>query len=464
LAVMLSVVLAIFSHENGIVAGGVVLIYWLVVSPRTFTPHAASRLFAPVAVITLVFVVIWLQLPKDRGALQFSLGDIAQNALYFSQGLSYPVAWLVNRLGLGDHAGALLALVITGGVFALALRVAVSQRRGMLFGLLWYAAAAAVPVVFLPHAYAIDGPRLMLLASGGAALVWASLADGLIHGRAWIMRIVAVAAVALTVILGGAFILQRMALHDQLAAIYEMIWDAGDRDAVFINLPAWQAYQRREFPMGSEGITYLTDYIGFPDLVLVNTGSWGDSLAVERADLRPEFPGYYFGSASPAPSVDEIAAAIDQRGLGYLFTNVADRAVWFSAQRVDTLPGGDGFTWANGVHAQDEMPPSDDLALFPVVITWQTDDPAALADDLTAFVHLECGGVLVSQSDGAPLRGALPFRAWRASETWREQRYLPAVDDVAECQLVLGLYSGVTGERVALVGGGDAVALPVGGG
>lgn len=463
IAVWLSVALAMFSHENGVVSGVIVLLCWLVIRPQLFRWRDASRLFAPAAVIMLSFVVIWLQLPKDRGAFQINLSDVALNVLYFSEGLSYPVAWLVNLLGLGDHAGALLALLVTGAVFALALRFGAAQRWVMLFGLLWYAAAAVVPVIFLPHAYAIDGPRLMLLASGGAALVWAALADWLIRGRVMLVRAVVVVGCTLIVILGGAFILQRMVLHDQLSAVYQTVWDASDRDTVFINLPAWQAYQKREFPMGSEGITYLTDYIGFPDLVLVNTDHWGDSLAVERADLRPEFPGYYLGNASPSPGADEIAAAIDQRGQGYLLSNVADRAVWFSVQRVEMPPDGEWFAWGNGVRAQIDMPEPSDPALLPVAITWQADDPAALADDLTAFVHVECGGALLSQSDGAPLRGAFPFRWWHAGDLWREQRDLPAVGDAAGCQLVVGLYSSATGERVTLVDGADAAALSLGG-
>ncbi len=467
--IWLGVALAIFSHENGIVAAAILLLYIVMVGRQPLSRADAQRLFAPILVLSLIFVLIWLQLPKDRDAFQFSLNDAALNALYFSQGLTYPVAWLVNLLSLGDHAGALLALVLTGAGFALAFRFVVSQRRVMLFGLLWYAAAVSVPVVFLSHAYAIDGPRLMLLASGGAALVWASLIDGLAQRRGrvvlmWVGRGATLVLVALTAILGGVFVLQRMELHARLSDVYQTVWDASDRDTVFVNLPAWMAYQETTFPMGSEGITYLTDYIGFPDLVLLNTDRWGDSLAVERDDLRPEFPGYYLGNASPQPGADAIAADIDRRGQGYLFSGVADRMTWLSVRREDSAPTGEGYAWANGIRAWADILPRSDPALLPVAITWQvTSDPATLPDDLTAFVHLECGGALVSQADGAPLRGAFPFRRWRSGDLWREQRSLPAAGDAADCQLVFGLYSSVTGERVPLADGGDAVALPLSG-
>ena len=466
IGVWLGVALAIFSHENGIAVIPILFLrsqYRLLDTdePR-LTRRALAGLFAPALLIALAYTIIWLQLPKDRVAFQLNIEDIAQNALYFSQGLTYPVAWIGNLIGLGEHAGALLALILVGAGFALIIRYEAARRREIVFGLLWYAAAALVPTLFLRHAYAIDGPRLMLLASGGAALAWAASLDGLLQMRSpailgYAGKGIVLVSILIFFIMGGGFVLQRMELHAQLSRVYETVWKAPD--AVFINLPAWIAYRERTFPMGSEGITYLTNYMGVSDLILINTGRERDSLAVTRDDLRPEFEGYFLGNANPQTEPDDIARAINERGRGYMLANVQERWQWLSVQRSD-LPAADGFTFENGVRLWIEPPMQDTES--PIVLMWQIAEdvtPAALPNDLTAYVHLVCQGALISQADGAPLQGAFPFYLWHSGEVWRDERYLPT-RETEGCEVEVGLYTLGNGERVRLVGA-DAAVVPL---
>jgi hypothetical protein len=447
--------LAVFSHENGIVVPLIVALLWIVIrqTGQLVSPLRMARWLLPALGMALIYVIIWLNLPKDGGGVGLNWGDVALNALYFTQGLTFPFAWVFRPLG--DHVGAIVPALIFAALIGVVLRVSL-WRREILLGLLWYSVGVIVPILFLTHAYVIDGPRLMTFGSAGAALVWSGVIGTLWEGgrqRHWLAH-----AAALLLILGSSiFVAQRMQLHDRLAAVYERVWQDGraQQDRVYINLPAWVAYQERTFPMGSEGITYLTDYIGFPDLVLVNTAYWGSSLAVARDDIRPEFSGYWLGNASPVIGVEESAQLVEGRGGGVLLTNVAGSWAWESFERAAVVPSSMPYTFANGIQlwAESRLP--------TLSLTWRVPSSSIPSADLSVFAHLLCADTLVAQADGIPLRSAFPFQRWAAEATWSEVRYFSAANvDPAACQIALGLYDPVTNQRITLADGtGDAVIV-----
>jgi hypothetical protein len=82
--------------------------------------------------------------------------------------------------------------------------------------------------------------------------------------------------------------------------------------------------------------------------------------------------------------------------------------------------------------------------------------------DYTVFVHLlDVDGVTVAQHDSQPLGGAYPTSVWDAGEVVADRHRLVGATDLPAGSYLLhvGLYLLETGERLAVEGGGDSVAL-----
>jgi hypothetical protein len=82
--------------------------------------------------------------------------------------------------------------------------------------------------------------------------------------------------------------------------------------------------------------------------------------------------------------------------------------------------------------------------------------------DYTVFVHLmSADGRLVAQHDGPPLGGTLPTSDWDKGDTVYDQIDLALPKDVAagDYSLVLGMYRGDTGARLADANGADTVTV-----
>ncbi|GIW08378.1 MAG: hypothetical protein KatS3mg060_3183 [Dehalococcoidia bacterium] len=94
-----------------------------------------------------------------------------------------------------------------------------------------------------------------------------------------------------------------------------------------------------------------------------------------------------------------------------------------------------------------------------VQLYWRATGPTAVP--LTVFLHvLDESGRIVAQADGPPADGALPTDAWLPGERLVDERRLPLAGLPTEHhRLVAGLYDPVSGRRVPLAGGGDAVDL-----
>jgi hypothetical protein len=96
---------------------------------------------------------------------------------------------------------------------------------------------------------------------------------------------------------------------------------------------------------------------------------------------------------------------------------------------------------------------------IPVTLVWRTEETPL--GDYTVFVQLVTEGHVVAQSDSVPALGSRPTKGWRPSEYIVDQHQLVFHEEAipGEARLIAGFYDAVTGERVVLNTGEDAVTL-----
>lgn len=97
------------------------------------------------------------------------------------------------------------------------------------------------------------------------------------------------------------------------------------------------------------------------------------------------------------------------------------------------------------------------LALY-----WSPAGP--LPADYTVFIHLlDQVGALVTQGDAPPLNGRYPTTFWAEGEYLQDVHIFGLLQDMPSgtYEMVVGLYDPVTGLRLPLVNGGDAVTIGV---
>jgi hypothetical protein len=461
--IALGTTISIFSHENGAATPLLLVGCWLLIANRqkltAKSQYPKPYILLPSLAILALYILIWFAIPKARpNGIAVSPADWIANATYFVQGIGYPVAqagaWVWKTFGLPREPVA-AALGIGGVVLGLAL----AGRRGV-WGLLWYAIAISVPTLLLQRAYAIDGPRLMMMASPGAALLWTAAVLGIgywVTGNRYQRSAKSLypIAFALPILLTSAlFISQRMALHERLAGLYTAMFAAAQTqpEAVVVNLPAWLAYRDEWFALGSEGITYMTDYIDVNDLVYVNTRQ-RPNLAIRSYDgLFPDVPLHWWGVQRRDAPPPDIAQAVRERGAGLVFASIGDMWLWdeLNHRGAETTEG-NGIMFTNGIRlagVSEQAQPG----LVRVVLDWRTEAPQA---GITAFVHGVCNGELLAQADGTPLRGLLDFAALPVQQTWRDLRWLALPNNGAGCVVRVGLYDVMTGERLLTAEGED---------
>ena len=94
-----------------------------------------------------------------------------------------------------------------------------------------------------------------------------------------------------------------------------------------------------------------------------------------------------------------------------------------------------------------------------LTLTWQKLAP--LETDYTVFVHLLAGETQVAQADSWPCGGECPTHEWRSGEIVVDvhEITLPARLQAGPYRVALGLYDGVTGERVAVAGREDGTVF-----
>ena len=462
--------LAPFAHENGVLVGP--LLAAILFTGRDYRSDAPKNVKHVLlwTLPALLWLPIWLTAPRGSGGGVGIVGleAIMQNGAYFAQGVAYPLSWLGARLrvltGFSDMgATAFLGLVALLGA-ALIQWLSGAGRRSLL-PWLWCLIAALPSILFLDFDYVINGPRLLMLLSVGAAWLWADVA---IQAAGWLrpeggrrpwLRVALVASVLLIVLAQNlAFIRQRMALHEILGATHKEAVslataanEAGSA-AVFINLPAWLAPGDFTYALGHEGVQFWPHYAHPESLVQVNTGRPASILMLRYQAIRPEMPYFYNVSGPGSTNWEQVAA------LGSAEVFVAD----YAADGVVMRPAGTLLPAQSGLQpiaiygsgendgavtllgAQVE----EDGRTLKIELTWQVNRP--LPEQTTIFVHLvDQGGQLVAQLDGDPLGGSFPLSLWEPGTVAVDRRQIEL--DNSNVAILVGLYDRLNGERLEAI-------------
>ena len=228
----------------------------------------------------------------------------------------------------------------------------------------------------------------------------------------------------------------------------------------------WQTQQELE-----------TDYTAFAHLVdeagqgwdgddhqphdgLYPTSAWGagemvrDMFTLTVPDDAP--PGLYDVHVGWYDPVAEERLPV---GEGATFRAAVLPVSWEGTGQENLIPLGERFGEAITLEGYAWQADAEEVQ---VTLRWSADSlPAA---DYTVFVHLvgvEGDGVAIAQGDGPPLGGRWPTSLWIPGIVLDDGHTIPLPEDVAAgtYHLLVGLYDPVTGERLRLPDGQDALQL-----
>lgn len=461
--------IAPFAHETG--AAIAPLLVCLLLTQEEPPPwRRAVRETLPYVLCAMVAVAVWALVPKAvKWAGLSNLESRWQNAVYFAQGLAYPVAPLATAIvgagrGWSDIKAVALVAFPAIGLWSFVLWRA-GRARLVTLALAWFALTAAPAWAVLGFWYVVDGPRLLYEASVGAALFWA-IPTSLARSRH--RSSTGVAVLAWLVVLGVAcgswgFVRSRVPMYrlvrKAVAELVAALPDEPGESVLCVNYPAWFAPLRATFALGHEGVTLLAPYFAVGDLVWLHTGSERNVTAATLPDLLHPW-GYYWACAGTTETMDSLEPKVRQAG----------------KVLVTRYDGGLAVYDAGGLEAQGGSPEPVHVAAFgdrvallsasstlqgstlQVTLRWQS--WRSVEDDVTVFLHLyNWNGGLSTQADGYPVMSTSRPRSWQAGDTWRDERVLSVENlPAGEYTIKVGLYRVSDGGRLPAV---DSARRPI---
>lgn len=480
LASLVAGFLAPFANEAGLLVAGLVMLYEWVIS-RATTRVIVRMTVRTVPVYlpgTLVYLAIWLGLHSvaSSGVMaNLQAEQLFQKAIFLAQGVTFPFQFVTARLadswgwsvGRAVGWGVILSLVVLG------LGCARSGRRRLGLACGWVALTALPPLVALSAAYVDTAPRLLYIPSVGVACLWGGALAGLLpsrrrgfytaqDGRAMesaatssCTKVLRAVALALILLPSLVFLRQRTAIFDLVARPARQALEASqsspDATLLFVNLPAWAAYKEHTFPVSTEGVAFLPDYVGMADFIWANTGFETSAQAVTFANIQQDRP-YWYGPWGEARDWESLDRAIRAAERVYVTLYGEEEIRLVEAGSVggvapDSRPLARFEGGLNLLTAQSALEPDG----LTAVLVWSVDEHPDIGD--AVFAQLFDGqGQLVGQADGVPLANMFPFWLCQAGDVVRDARWFPAPGGLPPGEYVLrvGLYDTGSGARRAV--------------
>ncbi len=462
-AAYVTMVLGLFSHENGLfIPLALVGVDWLMYAPQNWR-DGVKRPFLPFFIAPVLYFLLWLSIPKTGQQTLPTLAQVGRNLIPFMQTLVYPLLPLFN-LDVTDQAAlvllSLLVLIVTFAAAWLARAV-----RLWLFGLAWFILSALPAVLFLNSAYLYGSPRLSYLPAVGAALllglpvlalsrcvrepVWARIVSML-------LQVIYVAAVVLPPL---AFIRCELDFYAQATRIvYQMRAAAQsapeEQDILFVNVPFFfSSFPERPqgcenpYPWTPVGAVVMPSYARAADFVRFNNGPARPATAVSVPEYAPGWQTF-----GPEMALSDMRMQLNESAV-YVYDLTRDEffdlsATWRpgAGAAVDVLA-----TFGNGLQLVDTAVSQTDDQI-KVTLTWQAG--AVPLEPLTAFVHLYAAdGSLVAQHDGPLLQNMAPAAFWQPQDILMDAHTITLQNPLASGSYTLaaGLYNPISGERVTAV-------------
>ncbi|HSH05207.1 MAG TPA: hypothetical protein VLL52_22015, partial [Anaerolineae bacterium] len=308
--------LAILSHESAILFGGfAALCYWQI-HPNAFDQqitalrhprHQWRQLFASwqlyiIAGFAYLFIYQFLPISRAPQAAVGDPGPLLPRLLYLLQSLTHPLTYILNQIPpLTTRLSATTLILTTTFILLLALlnrqtppTATTRQRLGhrlhpflptqpAALGLLWWAAASLLIAIPLTTEYLLHGPRLLYLGTVGVALTWGYLLFPTTTTSMNKFTLLITTTLGLLFLLNNhRFVHQRLTLYQQLTTtittpLQQMAPFPSDHQTVIINLPDWLDDTRNHYPIGSDFVAMLGDYLFIDEIVAANTRSPHDS-------------------------------------------------------------------------------------------------------------------------------------------------------------------------------------------
>lgn len=468
-----------FANEAGLILFGLVMLYEGAASHLRSRRHLLLAL--PYLLGPAFYLVIWLGWRKNIsvGLLEgpTQTVQLLHKTAYFAQGATFPFQFVTARLDIpGDWTdrqalglAVALALVVLGLLYA---RLSWWRRLALALG--WVALTVLPPWLTLSAPYVETAPRLLYTASAGVACLWGGAVVGLqalagshrgapaagSRGRVSsssrrVALVLGIAALALILLPSLVFLRQRMKLYTVLARpawqAVDVARSSPDAAYLFVNMPEWIAYKDTTFPVGTEGVAFVPNYVGISDFIWVNTGLDVQAREVIFANVQSDQP-YWFGTWGKVLDWEAMDRAVRSVDRVYITLYRAWDARLVEAGSVGgTAPEGEPLArFDGGVLLQDvqAIPEPDGLT---AVLVWSVPELADVGDSV--FVHLIDGeGKLVGQADGLALANMYPFWICQAGDVVRDVRWMPVSGRLlsGEYALRVGLYDVGTGERRAV--------------
>lgn len=443
--------LAVLIHENGVLLAPMVIALELSLLRQKRVPQFSSLAFLFLIPAGL-FIILWLSIPKTVEPPQFGLYPI--EALYLSQGLSFPFArWIsqIGGLGLSAEWQAGIAAVATGTLFTLWPR-----RKGwpsLLLALAWWAIALSLAWAARPIEYLAVSPRVMYFGSLGASLAWAGLAA---ESGSRLRRTVGGVVVAAIALQSWVTLRAEVKLYEAGSKLMDQIVAAGEGGGrlLFINIPDRFEYREPLYPLGYWGMLLapvsqdLSDFVRFAAGIQMETESLSDFPL--RAAMVEASPYHINTRGSDAHASDLLYEKILWADEVYWTDYRPDGAMTIRA--VGEVSREQGSAEAIGRFGERiELLKAESNWVgdsLQIALHWHSLASADIHD--TVFVHVfDSSGALVGQGDGDSLNGLLPLSAWRPGDIVTDRRLIVSGSPLppGDYRITVGIYNRVSGER-----------------
>ena len=464
--------LAPFAHESGIIAGYVLVVLWIVIL-REFRVQnkidsseitISTRFFILISVVAnTAFPVFWASIDKmrlDTGLPTLRpMLEIWNNTIFFLAAYTFPVQpfalFLSNQTSLSEAQSVVivgsLCLVIIALIFW-----RFDKLRLFMLSLILVMLMSLPSILTLPQLYVVVSPRLTVLPSIGAVLMWSGLVS-LIASRgkyhAWLVALLSVTLLTIPI----RYINSRVELHRRaLAPISDMVSVVElfpEDNHLVVNPTTWLASAYHTYPIVHDGVVVIPEYHDPGQLVGVHTDQVVQVDGINFPLVAVEPDHHYYDVWGEVLHWDEMAARIRKYDHVWLIT-YGDGPLEFTEvgqvlhedlSITDQIPlaifdGGRLVLWSGLLTV-------DMRGELLVELVWTLNTPS----DEEVFVHaFDCQGNLLGMADGPPLGRMFPFWQWVNGDTVRDVRNIRLSGEASiDCVKVeVGLFEPSTGNRV----------------
>ncbi len=470
--------LALFTQENGILILPLLLFLELSFSSsRTNKQRWINFLIWTLP--ALIWFPIWISRPKTTSELRLNqLETIFQNSVWVIQGIAFPFTWAGGKIrdaGCNDLLTTIALALIALATIGLINRIRANKfpRPQSLFTLLTYpfifVLLTSLPILFLlPFSYLLSSPRLLTLPAVGIAWIWGFSLTILITKiyktwqHSWLQTgftlLLCLILLGFTFIPAFIFLKQQMGYYKMLGSAFNQLvsltTDANSKGnrVVALNFPYELGPQNTFYPLGHEGVVFTVNYIPTANIVAVQTETAVQLTFIRVDDIRSQTPYIHavLGSDNTYESTLSNYPTIEILNSTYTSDTIQLQNVGQSAPSEKRMP--------QATFILDEVPMitledsgfSQKGREVSVTSTWQISAP--VPNEITLFVHvLDKTGQLIAQDDGFVWAGSYPMSRWSPTTTIQDRRTIQLNNAEVQYPLTIyiGLYNGLTGERVA---------------